>query len=86
MRNAISYWSFAAGAVLLTASHSAHAYLDPGTGSILLQSLLAGVAVAIGVVRAYWYRIKSFFGAGPRSAEDSLAEAEESPQDSSSGG
>ena len=30
-----------------------HAYLDPGTGSIILQSLLAGIAVTIGVLRLY---------------------------------
>ena len=37
-----------------------HAYLDPGTGSIILQSLLAGIAVAIGVLRLYWQRFKSY--------------------------
>ncbi len=44
---------------LLIASTS-HAYLDPGTGSIILQGLLAGIAVAIGVLRLYWQRFKSF--------------------------
>ena len=44
---------------LLIASTS-HAYLDPGTGSIILQSLLAGIAVAIGVLRLYWQRFKSY--------------------------
>lgn len=38
-----------------------HAYLDPGTGSIILQSILAGIAVAMGVLRLYWYRLKAFF-------------------------
>ena len=38
-----------------------HAYLDPGTGSIILQSILAGIAVAMGVLRPYWYRLKAFF-------------------------
>lgn len=47
--------------VAMASTTSAHAYIDPGTGSILLQSLLAGVAVAIGVLRAYWHRIRSFF-------------------------
>lgn len=46
--------------VLLTMAPTAHAYLDPGTGSIILQSLLAGIAVAIGLLRLYWYRFKSF--------------------------
>lgn len=38
-----------------------YAYIDPGTGSIILQSILASVAVAMGVLRLYWYRLKAFF-------------------------
>lgn len=45
----------------LTISAPSYAYIDPGTGSIILQSLLAGIAVAIGVVRGYWARIQAFF-------------------------
>lgn len=37
------------------------AYLDPGTGSILIQGLIAGIAAAALVIKTYWYRIKSFF-------------------------
>lgn len=48
-------------AALLLHSAPSHAYLDPGTGSIILQGLLAGIAVALGVARAYWQRIKAFF-------------------------
>lgn len=44
---------------LLIASPS-HAYLDPGTGSIILQGLLAGMAVGIGVLHRYWQQFKSF--------------------------
>lgn len=42
-------------------SAAAHAYLDPGTGTILVQSLLAGVAGAVAVVGLYWQRLKGFF-------------------------
>jgi len=38
-----------------------YAYLDPGTGSILLQGLLAGVASAIAFGGFFWKRIKLFF-------------------------
>ena len=41
-------------------SAPSYAYLDPGTGSIILQSVLAGFAVAIGVLRIYWHRLKAF--------------------------
>lgn len=38
------------------------AYLDPGTGSMLLQVLLGGLA-AVGVAfKLYWHRIKSALG------------------------
>jgi hypothetical protein len=39
----------------------AQAYLDPTTGSILLQGLLAGVAGLTVVLRLYWGRLKAFF-------------------------
>ena len=39
----------------------AYAYLDPGTGSILLQGLLAGIATLITTLSLYWRRIKAFF-------------------------
>lgn len=37
-----------------------YAYLDPGTGSIILQSLLASIAVAFGLLRFYWHQFKAF--------------------------
>ena len=42
-------------------SAAAHAYLDPGTGSILVQSLLAGIAGAVAIISLYWQRVKAFF-------------------------
>ena len=60
-----------------------HAYLDPGTGSIILQSLLAGVAVAIGLLRLYWYRFKSFLsGLTGKSTESESKDEQEFGQDS----
>ena len=42
----------------------AYAYLDPGTGSMLLQLLLGGFAGVLVVGKLYWHRIKAFFGRG----------------------
>ncbi len=36
-------------------------YLDPGSGSYLLQLLIAGALGAAFAVRLYWTRIKGFF-------------------------
>lgn len=60
-----------------------YAYLDPGTGSIFLQSMLAGIAVAIGVLRIYWHRFKSFLsGLSGKSNEQASKDEQEFGQDS----
>lgn len=37
------------------------AYLDPGSGSFLIQLLIGGLAGIAIVVKTYWKRIKAFF-------------------------
>ena len=39
---------------------NAHAYLDPGTGSFILQLILAGFATFVASVGIYFNRIKMF--------------------------
>jgi hypothetical protein len=42
------------------------AYLDPGTGSMLLQVILGGVA-AVGVaIKLYWHKLRVAFGMGKK--------------------
>lgn len=45
---------------LLIFPRSAHAYLDPGTGSYIFQILIAGLLGAAFAVKVFWARIKSF--------------------------
>lgn len=40
----------------------AHAYLDPGTGSMILQLLLGGVAGLALAGKLYWHRFLVFLG------------------------
>ncbi len=46
----------------------AQAYLDPGTGSIMLQALIGSIAGAMVAGRLYWQSIKGFFSSrfGPK--------------------
>ncbi len=57
------------GLVLLLGAISfaspAHAYLDPGTGSMLVQMLLGGLAGVLVIGKLYWHRVKAFFGRYP---------------------
>lgn len=46
----------------LTAPKAAYAYLDPGTGSILLQIIIGGVAGVGVVAKLYWHRLRGLFG------------------------
>lgn len=45
----------------LGAVSDAYAYLDPGTGSYVLQIVLAGLAASLLVLKLFWARIKLFF-------------------------
>jgi hypothetical protein len=38
------------------------AYLDPGSGSFILQLLIAALFGALFLVKVYWGKIKAFFG------------------------
>jgi hypothetical protein len=58
-------------------THSAYAYLDPGTGSMILQVLLGGVAGLALVGRLYWHKLLVFFGAR-KDVEPELAEEPQS--------
>ena len=40
---------------------SVHAYLDPGTGSYLVQIILASIAAALLTFKMFWTKIKSLF-------------------------
>ncbi len=62
-------------------SAAAHAYLDPGTGSILVQSLLAGIAGAVAVLSVYWQRVKAFFVNLRKSPRDTQTSATSTDND-----
>jgi hypothetical protein len=47
------------------------AYLDPGTGSLILQALVAALAGAIVVITSYWQKIRALFRRSSRDSETS---------------
>ena len=47
--------------ILLTVStNRAFAYLDPGTGSIILQAILGFIAATLATLSFYWNKVKIF--------------------------
>jgi hypothetical protein len=55
------------------------AYLDPGTGSFVLQALVAALAGVAVVVNAYWSKIKRLLGIGAVERDD--REPDDRPRD-----
>jgi hypothetical protein len=63
MRNTVNkfLWAIAFTSVItLIPTHYAYAYLDPGTGSFLLQLLLAGLLGVLFTLRLFRDKIVSF--------------------------
>ena len=52
----------------------AHAYVDPGTGSYVLQIVIAGVVAGLFAIKTFWFSIVTFFsnlfGKRPRNRRD----------------
>lgn len=57
-------------------STPAYAYLDPGTGSMILQVLLGGMAGLALAGRFYWHKFLSLIGMAPVEARADDAEDE----------
>ena len=50
------------GWCLLLSERPAHAYMDPGSGSMFLQLVLGGAAGIALIGKLYWRRFLGFFG------------------------
>lgn len=67
-----------AAILLLMVTADVFAYLDPGTGSMMLQVILGGIA-AVGVaIKLYWHRILAAFGMRKKVPQEQQDEREES--------
>ena len=60
MNRQARYALLLAATLSLALTGRAHAYLDPGTGSILLQMLIGGVVGGFFVLKMQWARVKSW--------------------------
>ena len=53
-------------------SSPAAAYIDPGTGSLIIQSIIGAIAAIAVTMKLYWHKLKVFF----RKKETVIAEEE----------
>ena len=62
-------WIFACLCALVFGD--AVAYVDPGTGSMILQVFLGGLAAVGVIIKLYWHKFTGIFRSGKRDAESS---------------
>ena len=46
--------------LLIAVSRPAHAYIDPGSGSYMLQMTMAGILAVVFSIKLSWQRLKAF--------------------------
>ncbi len=66
-----STWSLIFLMLWVVVPRHAHAYLDPASGSMLLQLLLGGLAGAALFFKIFWHKIRSFFGGSAQDDDSS---------------
>ena len=47
--------------VSFTLTTNAYAYIDPGTGTIIIQAIIGALAAGAVTIKIYWYKLKAFF-------------------------
>lgn len=47
--------------LFITASSPAYGYIDPGTGSLIIQGVIGAIAAVAITVKLYWHKLKLFF-------------------------
>ncbi len=55
-----TYLLFLITAIYFTLTNNSYAYLDPGTGSIILQAILGFIAASLATLSFYWNKVKTF--------------------------
>ena len=66
-------------------TRDAQAYLDPGTGSMLLQALLAIFLIVGSSISIFWSKIKKFFSGDSDESVAGSAESSDEQEDSEKG-
>ncbi len=61
-----------AAVALILLPTPALAYIDPGTGSFVIQGIIAAVVGASLVIKMFWHRIKSVFTGKPTTEDDDI--------------
>ena len=62
--------------VFLTMPSIANAYIDPGTGSLIVQVIIAAFATALITIKMWWYKASKVFRLGKNNKDSKVKKAE----------
>ena len=62
MMRLLGFYTLFSLTFILISYQPAYAYIDPATGSYLLQIILAGLLGALFAIKMFWKNLKLFFG------------------------
>ena len=66
--------------VIILVPSPAYAYIDPGTGSLIIQGVIGAIA-AVGVtLKIYWHKIKVFSAGNSKKNMEDRSQTEDLPQ------
>ncbi len=61
--------------IFMTIPATAHAYIDPGSGSAIMSAII-GFFVVIGLtIKSFWYKIKALFAGGSKDDSETPPDA-----------
>jgi hypothetical protein len=66
--------------ILLIWGNSAHAYLDPGSTSMIWQMLLVALASVVVFFKFFWHKLSSLFGQSNKKRDNSKPSESEDSQ------
>ncbi len=58
-----------------------YAYIDPGTGSLIVQGVIGAIAAAGITLKLYWHKLKIFFFKDKQEAIESTEAGDNEPQE-----
>jgi hypothetical protein len=63
--------------IVLTFPRVSFAYLDPGTGSLMLQGIIGAIAVAMATGKMWWCHVKAIFAPKKSSLKKEASDLEQ---------
>ncbi len=69
--------AFVSIALLLATGQQAHAYLDPGSGALIMTAIIGFIAAIGYTTRKYFYKLKNMFKKRPTAESEKETEPNE---------